>query len=290
MQLNAGGPSEISMRVQNGDLVLTQIDGGALSTDILANVEVLSFAGMVDTSAAATLGRLYESVLGRAPDAAGQTYWLNAIDNGTPMTTIAHAILFSEESQQKRGALSNEQFVETLYQDVLGRQSDSEGLAWWTTVLQNGNMDRAGLLLQFVNSPENLANEPVTPVQLTISETTFGALVRLYDTALLRNPDEGGVNYWMSQTDGGMSIGEVADHMLASPEAQALYGGMNNFQFVKSLYETALGRTVSAEEASGWVNALNTGAMDRGDVVAGFANSQEKIELMGVLSTSIETV
>jgi hypothetical protein len=86
-----------------------------------------------------------------------------------------------------------------------------------------------------------------------------------------------------------MSINDVADHILASAEGQALYGGMSNLQFVSSLYQTALGRTANAEEASWWANALSNGSIDRGDVLAGFANSQEKIELMGVLSTSIET-
>lgn len=288
--LSAAGPADVSLRVAAGNVVVTALNGGADGSNTLANVEILSFAGTVDTGVNATLGRLYESVLGRAPDAEGQTFWAGVIDGGIPIASVAHEILSSAEAQQAHGTLTIQQFVEMLYQNVLGRQADTGGLDWWTAALQNGGLDRAGLLLEFINSPENLAGEPTVPVALSIGQTTVGALVRLYDTALQRNPDEVGLNHWLSQADAGMSINELADHMLASSEGQALYGGMSNQQFISSLYETALGRTASAGEVSSWVLALDNAVMDRGDIVAGFANSQEKIDLMGVLTTTIETL
>jgi hypothetical protein len=64
---------------------------------------------------------------------------------------------------------------------------------------------------------------------------------------------------------------------------------MSNEQFVAALYTLALGREGRAEEVAWWADGLDRGYTSRGDVLLGFAESAEKIGLVGVISTTIET-
>jgi subtilisin family serine protease len=67
---------------------------------------------------------LYATILGRAPDAAGRTYWAGLIRSGTPTHTIVAGFWDSVEFRQKR--------VQATYRQVLGRVPDPGGLAHWT--------------------------------------------------------------------------------------------------------------------------------------------------------------
>ena len=70
-------------------------------------------------------------------------------------------------------------------------------------------------------------------------------------------------------------------------EAEQTYGSMTNIEFIDKLYSSALDRTADVEGLNNWTEALENGSMDRADVLLGFANSTEKIQLMGVVTTTI---
>jgi hypothetical protein len=65
---------------------------------------------------------------------------------------------------------------------------------------------------------------------------------------------------------------------------------MSNTQFVEYLYKAGLDRQGRAEEVAAWASQLDSGAINRADALLGFADSAEKIALVGVMSTSIETI
>ena len=52
------------------------------------------------------------------------------------------------------GQLTDEQFVEKLYNNALGRPSDAQGKAYWLDQLATGALDRASVALCFVGSSE----------------------------------------------------------------------------------------------------------------------------------------
>ena len=54
------------------------------------------------------------------------------------------------------------------------------------------------------------------------------------------------------------------------------------------LYDAALGR--KAGEVENWAALLDHGAVDRGDLLLGFAEPAEMIGLVGVITTSMETL
>ena len=54
-----------------------------------------------------------------------------------------------------RNFFSNEQYVKTLYQNILDREPDADGYNYWVGQLNNGIEDRSELLLGFAESTEN---------------------------------------------------------------------------------------------------------------------------------------
>lgn len=115
-------------------------------------------------------------------------------------------------------------------------------------------------------------------------------LVRLYSAAFDRQADTGGINYWIASYEAGMSLQDIADAFMGSQEAVEAYGGLSNEAFVAELYQVALHREGDAAGLKYWTEALNSGAVDRGDVLWGFAASQENVGLIGVINTSIDTI
>ena len=128
--------------------------------DGLYNIERLQFSDSwyaIDESTAQVF-RLYQASLGRASDAWGLGYWMDRADNGTSMRMIAEEFLTQKEFYEIYGEnSSNEVFLGKLYENVLNRQPDAEGFAYWmyrlTGTVEDSN--RAQVMLEFSESVEN---------------------------------------------------------------------------------------------------------------------------------------
>lgn len=81
--------------------------------------------------------RLYKNCLGRNPDTAGLENWCRNIENGQTGAKIAEGFIFSKEYKEKY--VTNEEFVTMLYNTILGRNPDANGLASWTEKLNYRN-------------------------------------------------------------------------------------------------------------------------------------------------------
>lgn len=99
---------------------------------------------------AAVIVRLYLAVFQREPDRAGFDYWTGL---AAPTAAVADYFANSPEFEARYGALSDDRFVERVYQNVMGRASDRAGLEYWTTILRSG-VDRGAVMLGFSESPE----------------------------------------------------------------------------------------------------------------------------------------
>ena len=75
--------------------------------------------------------RLYEEILGRAPDAQGRQYWIDRVNAGTPRLDITRDFYGSLESRRDR--------VRALYLRFLAREPDPAGMDSWTRVLEGGD-------------------------------------------------------------------------------------------------------------------------------------------------------
>lgn len=80
----------------------------------------------------------YATLLHRAAEVSGLEYWAGVIKNGLSRSDMADMIINSTEGQTFYGSDTNTEFVAEMYENILGRQADSGGLAWWTAQLDSG--------------------------------------------------------------------------------------------------------------------------------------------------------
>ena len=189
--------------------------GGAAQTG--SAIGVIQFSDVsifVLNNAESSVALLYEAALGREPDAAGLTNWIN-IYNNLPSSvqsagvysalaetsggyngslSIADGFIQSTEFQSKYGALDTAGYVTQLYANVLHRTPDSGGMTTWMTALTlvgqsyvdansvshaGQGESRAYVLVGFAESNENIAD-------CAASSTTSGT------AGWLINTNEGG--------------------------------------------------------------------------------------------------
>ncbi|WP_374360108.1 DUF4214 domain-containing protein [Pseudoduganella danionis] len=134
---------------------------GAEGIDTLSNIERLQFA---DTTLALDVGgvggqayRLYQAAFNRTPDSAGLGFWISHMDKGMSLNEAASYFVTSPEFIDLYGSkLSNAEFIDQLYHNVLHRTGDESGVAFWLNYMNNGGGTQALVLAYFGESPENV--------------------------------------------------------------------------------------------------------------------------------------
>jgi len=244
---------------------------GATSLPAEAEIAFQDGIGVGDpTGSAEDVARLYGAALGRAPDVGGLTYWTNVVDGShASLATVAGDFAASPEFISDYGNLDNTGFVQRLYQNVLHRAGDAGGVQYWANTLAGGQ-SRGSVLLSFAESPENRTDT------LAIAGDKHDAeAYRLYQAALGRTPDQGGLQYWSSVLANGASPTDVAAGFMNSPEFQSKYGGLDNNGFVTAaLYGNVLSRAPDAGGLQYWDGVLASG-QSRSAVLATFSDSNE---------------
>ncbi len=138
-------------------------------TDTLSHIERLAFTDTMlalDTAANENAGNsylLYQAAFDRTPDVEGLGYWISKMDQGVNIVTdVAQNFILSNEFKSLYGANPTAtQFTNLLYQNVLHRLPDADGLNYWLTEFaRDGDSlyKRAGTLNNFAISAENIAN------------------------------------------------------------------------------------------------------------------------------------
>jgi hypothetical protein len=81
---------------------------------------------------------VYACVLGRPAEVAGLDWWASQISSGATQPQMIDSFLQSPEGQAIYGADTNQQFVQSVYRNVLNRGADSGGLSYWVLALETG--------------------------------------------------------------------------------------------------------------------------------------------------------
>ena len=101
--------------------------------------------------------RIYQAAFDRTPDIPGLKFWVDRMDGGMALFDVSRNFISSAEFIEIYGASStNVQFISKLYQNVLGRDGETAGIAFWTGQLDTGASDRARVLFGFSESAENI--------------------------------------------------------------------------------------------------------------------------------------
>jgi hypothetical protein len=135
---------------------------GLEGRDTLYDVERFQFSDVtlaLDASGAAgKVYRLYQAAYDRKPDAGGLGFWISQADKGVTQTSIAEGFIGSAEFKNLYGAApSNDALVSRIYKNVLHRDPDANGKAFWVDVLDRKAATVAEVLMGFSESPENVA-------------------------------------------------------------------------------------------------------------------------------------
>ncbi|GAA0576536.1 DUF4214 domain-containing protein [Craurococcus roseus] len=134
------------------------------SAENKAGTAALVRNGIWDRSEAAMeVARLYDTVLGRLPDAAGLAAWKDAVEHGAAtLAQVADAFAASAEFHVRYGGLDDRGFAEALYRDTLHRGPDQAGLDHWAEALRHG-ASRAEVALAFSESAEHAVQSEAPP-------------------------------------------------------------------------------------------------------------------------------
>lgn len=212
--------------------------------------------------------RLYKAFFGRLPDSSGLDHWVDARRSGVGLNQVAEAFAASAEFINSYGSLSNQQFVGLVYQNVLRRSPDGDGLNHWTGVLNSGK-SRGDVMVGFSESDEFVDATEADIVRVEQG----GPIARLYLAYFLRPPEADGVQYWIG-TD--LSYRAISDAFAASTEFQDRYGALGTEAFVDLVYTNVLGRPADAEGRAYWIGQVTRG-VTRGAMMLSFSESSEFI-------------
>jgi hypothetical protein len=180
-QLDAG-------TVQLGDLVAALRRG----TDATTNVDPTA--------------RLYSAYLTRIPDRSGLNYWLGRRRAGSTLFRISSQFAGSSEFERRYGSLTNRQFVQQVYANVLGRPADASGLEFWTRRLDTKRVGRGQVMINFSESNE---------YQRTQADAVDAAIVHIH--VLGRAPSAVERDAFVAQLDADVALADLVDLLLAAP-------------------------------------------------------------------------
>lgn len=227
--------------------------------------------------------RLFRVALNRAPDDEGKLNWVNTLSNGLE-TGGAAARFFCLGQEMTNRNLSNEDYVEILYNLFFGRQSDAVGKADWVGRL-NAGATRESILDGFINSVEwanicfsyGIESGGNAIANVSPNENVVDFTRRLYSTCLGREPDSKGLDYWGREiSNRRQSSTNVAYGFFFSQEF--IEANYTNEEYIERLYLAFMDRPSDEQGRNDWLNRLNSGT-SREEVFYGFANSVEFSEL-----------
>jgi hypothetical protein len=162
---------DVFNRGVDGPAFASWLDG--LSTGAVTRAEIIS--SLLQDFEYANYGgftvRCYLAIMKRAPDFGGWLYWYGRMRAGASQTIVIESFMWSPEFQSIYGSLNDEEFVEMVYQNVLGRAPDQAGLTYWLGQLTSGSVPWSVMLAGFISSPEYIAATATEVAAISLSLT-----------------------------------------------------------------------------------------------------------------------
>lgn len=158
-----------------------------------------------------------------------------------------------------------EGFVNRLYENIMSRDADSEGLKYWTGVLKDGSATASSVVDFFFTSPEFKAKGMSDEEYIDI----------LYVTIMDRESDAAGNAYWLDCLSKSYTRRRVLSDFLWSDEFTTICKSFGvtkgaieldvydlnpeKVEFIKRSYQGILGRSADNAGLSSWLNYLMEG-------------------------------
>lgn len=183
-------------------------DIGPLVQDLRRNT------GGVGSDAATNVdpvARLYFAYFLRVPDASGLAHWIARKRQGTTLASISATFAASSEFKNRYGSLSNDGFVRLIYRNVLGREPEASGLAYWVGQLDRGSKTRGQVMANFSQSSE-FQRHIATAVDVAV----------VWDQLASKAPSKAVFDEWVAKVDA--STATLSDLVVAALNANTSKG------------------------------------------------------------------
>lgn len=231
--------------------------------------------------------RCYYVIMNRQPDQSGLDYWVEHLSSGRKTAAeIIDGFVNSKEFKAKQYSKST--CVEILYNAMLDRPSEPAGKDYWVGKLNAGNSlsyvvngfctsNEFGVLcskygirpgsVKNVKAVEEPAGTNVDWNKVTVFVT------RCYRVILGREPDDGGLQYWVGILGSGkQAASEIIYGFMTSNEYRNR--GYSDSASIEILYRAMLGRDSDQSGKLYWLGIVN-GGNSLAFVINGFCTSTE---------------
>ncbi len=168
---------------------------------------------------------MYKLFLRRDPDSNGLNYWVTKMNQGASREGVFAGFANSQEFD---GCCVNENivtgvyisgyardqvvkinlFLTRLYDTILDRHCDIDGMIYWTRLLYNKQMSGREMVSSFVASPEYVGRHP----------STSSFVIAMYEVMLNRFPSNDELSYWLSQSNVSATRDTIIFDFARSPE------------------------------------------------------------------------
>ena len=256
---------------------------GTLTIAASAGTQTVTLAGTGERS---LVTHYYRSILRRAPDAAGKSFWEAEATRvgglGANVNEVWYAMAQTFYFSAEYAAFNRDDigFVTDLYNTFFNRPPDGAGLAFWTGQLGSG-LPREVALASFMFSTE-FATFTQAIFGNTAARAEVNVVMDFYRGLLSRLPDTGGFNFWVqqfrtAQCQGAGAVYAQVESISSSFASGAEYAARNrsNGQYVGDLYNAFLRRGGDLAGVQFWINQLDTAAKSRGRTRQDFLASPE---------------
>ena len=144
-----GTDTLIDMEFLDFDTEIPALGGNPMNLDRFGGPVALNEAQFAD------LIELYIAYFNRAPDATGLYFWATAFSNGRTLEEIAARFDTADETRALYpDDSSNAEFVEAVYNNVLGRDPDQGGFDFWLGHLNSGTIPRDVFISRLLNGAQ----------------------------------------------------------------------------------------------------------------------------------------
>lgn len=204
-----GNRGEYSVARSAGGFSVTPRGGGITAVgnvsvirfaDISINTTIAAHAGALAPADARRLIELYIAFFNRVPEADGLVYWIGRFRDGMTINQIAEsfytaAIQYSSLTGYS-AAMSNSDFVRTIYKNVLGRSGDTappdEDVQYWAERIGKGGRPRGELVSTMLDSAHTFAGHATWGwvTQLLLNKITAAETVAVRQGLNWNTPEE----------------------------------------------------------------------------------------------------
>ena len=151
---------------------------GTAYQDLIGISTIDGFDGhsLLWTASRIEAARYYATILDRAGELSGIDFWAS-YDGVITNTQLADSLLNSAEGQAIYGNTTDEQFIERMYENVVGRHSDSSGMSFYLNYLSQGHS--RGQLISGVIDGLSTSKNDINAYDFLANKTNLSAYVSI---------------------------------------------------------------------------------------------------------------